>query len=194
MNAENLSTASVVPHRFRESPRGLVDRPPPASPRRTGDAGRQPGSRPAKDLLGLVYVSSANHWLSPAELQHLLERARERNVLEGITGVLLYSYGNFMQYLEGPAEGVARVYDSIRADPMHSGIIELLRGPIRAREFDDWAMGFRDISAFGVSDPPGIDDVFAGESADDAADGPAGSAAHGLLSRFWNKGGVRSGL
>lgn len=194
MNLEDLSTASQVPQRYRESPSGLVDRAPPAPPRRTGDAGRQPGLRPAEDLLGLVYVSSATHWLSPAELQNLLERARERNVREGITGVLLYSYGNFMQYLEGPADGVARVYDSIRSDTMHSGIIELLREPIRAREFDDWAMGFRDISAFGVSDPPGIDDVFSGESADDLADAPPESAAHLLLSRFWNKGGVRSGL
>jgi hypothetical protein len=194
MNLDDLSTVSGLPHRFREPPGGLVDRPLLARPGRAGDTGRQPASRPAEYLLGLVYVSSATHWLSPAELQRLLERARERNAREGITGVLLYSYGNFMQYLEGPADGVARVYDSIRADTLHSGIIELLREPIRTREFDDWAMGFRDISAFGVSDPPGIDDVFAGESADDAADAPPESAAHMLLSRFWNKGGVRSGL
>jgi hypothetical protein len=194
MNAEHLSASSAASYRLRESSTGLMDRAPPGTPAGDGDAACQPARRSVGGLYGLVYVSSATRWLTPAELHHLVEHARGRNAVEGITGVLLYSYGNFMQYLEGPLDGLDRVYAAIRADSRHSGIIELLREPVPAREFDDWTMGFRDISAFGVSDPPGIDDVFAGELSDEAADAPPGSAAHLLLSRFWNKGGVRRGL
>lgn len=58
------------------------------------------------DLQSLVYVSTASHHLSDAEISHLLGRARARNAHELVTGVLLYSHGNFMQYLEGPRAGM----------------------------------------------------------------------------------------
>jgi Sensors of blue-light using FAD len=188
MNTAQLSIVSKLPQSLRGSASGLLE---PGQGGKAGVSGRQASRRPATDLLALVYVSTANRWLQPAELRHLVQRARERNALEGITGVLLYSYGKFMQYLEGPADAVERVFGIIRADPMHSDVCELLREPIAAREFDDWSMAFRDISAFGVSDPPGIDDVFSGES---LADAPRDTPAHLLLSRFWNKGGVRRAL
>ena len=59
---------------------------------------------PETDLDSLVYVSSAVKLLRPEEIEYLLTRARERNEEYGITGVLLYIGGNFMQYIEGPAD------------------------------------------------------------------------------------------
>lgn len=164
-----------------------VGRGPVADALADGDAAGRRRAQPAADLLGLVYVSSATHWLSSAELGRLVRAARERNARLGVSGVLLYSYGNFMQYLEGPADSVEEVYEHIKASPLHAGIIELLREPIAAREFAGWSMAFKEISAFGASDPPEICDIFAGERT------PAGraSAAHLLLSKFWDKGGVR---
>jgi hypothetical protein len=137
------------------------------------------------DLHALVYVSSATHLLSMPELNHLLERARARNAREGVTGVLLYSHGNFMQYLEGPASGMSKIYEIIKADPLHRGIIELLREPIRTREFADWSMAFRSISAFGMSSPEELEAVFFAKH--DPSAGPV-SASHTLLAKFWNKG------
>jgi hypothetical protein len=148
---------------------------------------------PASPLAGqgvaMVYVSTATHWLTSAELSRLLTQARQRNRELGVTGVLLYSYGNFMQYLEGPTDAVAEVYEIIRRSALHKGLIELIHEPIDAREFGDWTMAFRDISAFGMSDPPAIDQTFAGGPSE--MPGPA-SAARRLLMGFWNKGGVRS--
>lgn len=141
------------------------------------------------DLQSLVYVSEATRSLSTAELNHLLERARARNAQQGVTGVLLYAHGNFMQYLEGPAEGLLKVYEIIRADPQHHGIIELLQEPIQSREFSDWPMAFRDISAYGASSPANIDAIL---SAARAAGTPGASGARTLLTKFWHKGGVRS--
>lgn len=82
-----------------------------------------------------------------------MRRARERNLRESITGVLLYNDSNFMQYLEGPAEEIDRFYAIIRADPLHHGIIELLRAPIEAREFGAWSMAFRADEASALSFP-----------------------------------------
>jgi hypothetical protein len=139
------------------------------------------------DLKALVYVSTAAHHLSEAEIGHLLDRARERNAKEQVTGVLLYSHGTFMQYLEGPRAGVARVYERIVADRLHHGIIELVREPIAAREFADWTMAFRSISAFGLSSPDKFDDLFIAKI-DPAAAAP--SVTHSLLLKFCNKGAI----
>ena len=139
------------------------------------------------DLQSLVYVSTASHHLSEAEISHLLDRARARNAHEQVTGVLLYSHGNFMQYLEGPRAGMARVYEHIVADRLHHGIIELVREPIAAREFSDWTMAFRSISAFGLSSPDKFDDLFIAKIGPAAA---APSVTHSLLLKFWNKGAI----
>ena len=140
-------------------------------------------------LYALVYVSTATRTLSVDELNHLLDRARVRNSQEGVTGVLLYSHGNFIQYLEGPTTGLEKVYAVIKADPQHQGIIELMREPIQSREFSDWSMAFRNISAFGLASPPAIDTVF--EAAGSAGMRTA-SAGHVFLSKFWNKGAYPS--
>lgn len=136
-------------------------------------------------LQALVYVSTAAHLLSPEELHRLLDRARARNLQEGVTGVLLYSYGNFMQYLEGGEAGLNRVYDIIKADRLHHGIVELLREPIQAREFSEWSMAFRSLSAYGISHPPHLSQVF--ETWRGFGERPP-TAAYMLLSKFWNKG------
>jgi len=137
------------------------------------------------DLHALLYVSSAAHLLAPAEIEHLLDRARARNVREQVTGVLLYSHGNFMQYIEGPAAGIATVYQAIKADRLHHGIIELMREPIAEREFADWTMAFRSVSAFGMSSPETFDRLFV-PMIDPAVAKPTGMRR--LLWQFWNKG------
>jgi hypothetical protein len=162
---------------------------PIESPSAPAEHQRDKAQETMADLHALVYVSSATRLLSTVELNQLLAAARVRNAQEGVTGVLLYSHGNFMQYLEGPAAGMRHVYDIIKADAKHAAIIELLREPIRSREFSEWSMGFRDISAFGKANPPNIDAaILSARPARSQAD----SAAHVLLRKFWDKGGVRS--
>jgi hypothetical protein len=94
-----------------------------------------------------------------------------------------------MQYLEGPRAGMARVYEHIVADRLHSGTIELVREPIPARELSDWTMAFRSISAFGISRPISFDDL-AIAKIDPAA--VASSVTHRLLLKFWNKGRLQT--
>ena len=61
----------------------------------------------------LIYVSSAIKLMHDDELLLLLEKARENNSRLGITGMLLYKEGNFMQMLEGGKEDCAGI---IRCD------------------------------------------------------------------------------
>jgi len=48
-------------------------------------------------LLHLVYVSSATAKFSPADLAALLEHSRRKNSATGLSGILLYHNGDFMQ-------------------------------------------------------------------------------------------------
>jgi hypothetical protein len=90
----------------------------------------------------VAYLSSAVGSPTEADLATLLERARAKNLELGVTGVLLYHEGTFFQYFEGPPEAVEVVYRRIQRDPMHHGLIELMRAPVEARAFSDWSMGF----------------------------------------------------
>lgn len=105
----------------------------------------------ASGLGALVYCSTAVELPTPAQLQHLLTRARHRNALEAVTGVLIYAQGSFVQYLEGPVPGLERIYQKIMVDPLHHGVIEIFREPIEVREFAEWSMAFAPTLKSGLS-------------------------------------------
>ena len=93
-------------------------------------------------LQSIVYVSTATRLLTVAELESLLIEARDLNVQNGVTGVLLYCDGNFMQCFEGPETSMQETYQRIRDSQKHKGIIELLNERIDVRSFPGWQMGF----------------------------------------------------
>jgi hypothetical protein len=95
----------------------------------------------------IVYVSTAVSRLSDEALEALLTDARQFNAQAGVTGVLLYSGGAFLQYMEGPQDGVARAYERVCASRTHHAIYELLSEPIDARVFPDWFMGLSHTTA-----------------------------------------------
>lgn len=95
----------------------------------------------------MVYVSSAVNLFSPNELVDLLAKSRQNNKERGITGMLLYKDGNFMQVLEGEESAVRTLHAKIQNDPRHRGLITLLQGYQEARQFPNWSMGFRDLAS-----------------------------------------------
>ncbi|MCD6061890.1 MAG: hypothetical protein K0S16_2201 [Moraxellaceae bacterium] len=94
-------------------------------------------------MRAICYVSTACWQLDDSELEHLLQAARTRNREHGITGLLLYCEGSFMQYLEGPKADIAPVWDIIRADEKHNHIITLFDRTVPARLYSDWTMAYR---------------------------------------------------
>lgn len=98
-------------------------------------------------MLSLTYVSSATELLDADQLARMLTRFRPKNQEREISGLLLYSGGNIIQNLEGPADEVDAAYAEICADPRHHGLRVLVREEVAERSFADWAMGFRHLAA-----------------------------------------------
>jgi hypothetical protein len=103
----------------------------------------------------VVYVSSASQPFSKAALLDLLEKARSKNSSLGVTGMLLFKDGNFMQVLEGEQETVKNLAKTIERDPRHKDFILLIQGTSEQRFFSDWSMGFRDLRDKDIPKPPG---------------------------------------
>lgn len=76
----------------------------------------------------------------------ILRVAVRKNLKAGITGFLHKESGYFWQYVEGEAGSIERLMRSICADPRHSEVAVLASGPIPARRFGHWSMGFSSYS------------------------------------------------
>jgi len=94
------------------------------------------------ELRSIVYVSTSVLPFTEQQLESLLIEARGLNAISGVTGVLLYHDGNFMQCLEGPTDALQVTYDRILASRRHRNVLALLDMPTAARSFADWQMGF----------------------------------------------------
>ena len=98
-------------------------------------------------LFQLVYMSSATEAFTKDQLRELLKGSHRRNARAGITGLLLYKDGNFMQVLEGEEAAVRQLFEKIKQDARHHDIITLLQHSIPERQFPDASMAFRDLNS-----------------------------------------------
>lgn len=98
-------------------------------------------------LYSLVYTSRQNRPFDTADLPSLLHRSRVANSRTGITGLLLYWQGTFVQALEGERKHVCRLADAISQDRRHGAFFICSRQQIAVRQFAGWSMGFRDLDA-----------------------------------------------
>ena len=106
-------------------------------------------------MIQFIYVSSAVKPFTNDELLQLLDKARENNEKLGITGMLLYKAGDFMQVLEGDDTAVRWLSSRISKDPRHRDVKALIDGPATEREFPDWSMGFRNLNDLDPLEVPG---------------------------------------
>jgi len=106
-------------------------------------------------LFQIVYTSTAAELFSRAELNELLKGSVQRNTRAGITGLLLYNNGTFMQTLEGEEAVVIALFAKISRDPRHHHVIPLIHEPIERRNFSNSAMAFRDLDAPELRNLPG---------------------------------------
>jgi len=95
----------------------------------------------------LVYASAAVRPFNPNDLSELLGTARRNNERVGVTGILLYHEGSFLQLLEGTRDDVLQIYAKVRQDPRHWRVSVVREGPVEARRFSSWSMGFVSLDA-----------------------------------------------
>lgn len=96
----------------------------------------------------LVYASQQAVEFDGLRLVSLLYTARDRNAALGITGVLLYSNGLFVQCLEGSPEHVDTIYAKICSDPRHRELVILQSVDTDERHFQSWMMGCAKVSDY----------------------------------------------
>lgn len=106
-------------------------------------------------LFRLAYISTASKRFDSSELRAMLMESNARNKAAGITGMLLYKDGQFMQVLEGTADAVTETFSRINRDPRHHNIIVLLQGAVQERRFPGWSMAFRDLNLPDQQNVPG---------------------------------------
>jgi len=93
-------------------------------------------------LTELIYMSTLVGD-SEQELGAILESSVRHNQLNGITGMLLFYRGGFLQVLEGEALQVQETYSRICGDKRHCDILTLSSSEIPRRHFENWSMGYK---------------------------------------------------
>lgn len=99
----------------------------------------------------LIYASTASPDTTESDVIAIMQKAYHNNKQRGITGIILYKNGNFMQIIEGEREVVEALYRTISQDPRHMNVMAIMTRSVVEREFSDWSMGIRDLNNFDLS-------------------------------------------
>ncbi|WP_329913731.1 BLUF domain-containing protein [Stenotrophomonas sp. SMYL86] len=98
-------------------------------------------------IRAVVYVSEASDTLRgdllglrSGKLQELVDDATRFNRDAGVSGVLLFDGTRFLQYLEGPPDGVDVALSRALGASSHHDVIELQRGSVTDRRLPYWPM------------------------------------------------------
>lgn len=111
------------------------------------------------EIFHLVYFSKAAEDLSYTDIREILEVSRRNNAQLGITGMLIFRDGLFLQILEGSEEAVRKVLAAIRDDDRNYSVRVLIEAGGQERLFADWAMAFHD-GDITTESSASLDDLF----------------------------------
>ena len=91
-------------------------------------------------LVRLLYASRAVD-TSPGAIESIVSQSREHNPASGITGVLCYGGGIFLQAIEGGRNQISDLFGQIQRDARHKDVVLLQYEEILERRFGGWSMG-----------------------------------------------------
>ena len=91
-------------------------------------------------LVRLLYCSRAVD-TTPEAIESILSQARQHNPVSGITGILCYGGGIFLQAIEGGRMQVSDLFGHIQKDARHKDVALLHYEEIFERRFGGWSMG-----------------------------------------------------
>jgi len=101
-------------------------------------------------LVRLLYASRAID-TSPEAIDAILAKSRQFNPGSGITGILCYGGGIFLQAIEGGRMAISELYGHIQRDARHKDVVLLQYQEISERRFAGWTMGAVNISKINAS-------------------------------------------
>ena len=91
-------------------------------------------------LVRLLYASRAID-TNPEAIDAILAQSRQFNPASGITGILCYGGGIFLQAIEGGRNAINELYGHIQKDTRHKDVVMLQYEEITERCFSGWTMG-----------------------------------------------------
>ena len=91
-------------------------------------------------LVRLLYASRVVE-PAAAATESILAQSRTHNPASGITGILCYGGGIFLQALEGGRMPISELYGHIQKDTRHKDVVLLSYEEITERRFGGWTMG-----------------------------------------------------
>lgn len=101
-------------------------------------------------LVRLLYASRAVDPSADA-IEDILSQSRQYNPTCGITGILCYGGGIFLQAIEGGRMPISELYGHIQKDPRHKDVVLLHYEEIAERRFGGWTMGQVNMSKINTS-------------------------------------------
>lgn len=94
----------------------------------------------------ICYFSRASSSITDEEIQNIFKHTDIQNNKLGISGILLYSFGNFFQVLEGDKLSVIDLYENkIKEDKRHDSLFEIFNKEINHNIFSSYNSKFQTI-------------------------------------------------
>jgi len=90
----------------------------------------------------IVYVSTASQNLEKDEIEGILNTSKEWNNDNNITGLLLFSGGNFFQIIEGEKGKILELFEDIQTDKRHHNIMQIFGKEIYKDAYDGYDSDF----------------------------------------------------
>lgn len=97
-------------------------------------------------LIRLAYASTLALHCDRRCINEIVDWSAPANMRRGITGILAVDGDSVLQIIEGPETDVMALFDHIRKDDRHFGVVELDRETIDAPHFGSWGMALRPMS------------------------------------------------
>ena len=101
-------------------------------------------------LVRLLYASRSADSASSAT-ESILAQSRSHNPACGITGILCYGGGIFLQALEGGRMQISELYGHIQKDARHKDVVLLHYEEISERRCGGWTMGHVNVAKLNTS-------------------------------------------
>jgi hypothetical protein len=80
------------------------------------------------------------------DINKLVLNANDHNSKNDLAGVLLFRGGIFLQLIEGDEKKLNELFEKIKTDSRHSNLVEIFNIPCKIRVFENWSMGYHEIS------------------------------------------------
>ena len=107
-------------------------------------------------MIRINYLSQAAPNFSSIDLLSLLEQCQTNNRKLGLTGLLIFGNGTFLQVIEGEDHIVDALMEKISKDRRHTNFQILATFPIEERHYSDWSMGFEKLTEQTISEVPNL--------------------------------------